>query len=476
MKKVIKIILVLLGLLIFSTSIYLGLRTRYQEDIDRRYVHADDGRIMIMHGMNIFSDGKSHPSRVGNQSKKHIMRLTKDWGYNSVRLLIFWDGIEPEKGKYDYEYLQRVKDRLDWCEEAGLKVILDMHQDLYAVGYGGDGAPDWAIFDDGEPFELQVPWELNYFQPAVKAAISNFWDIERGHGFLQEHFINSVVEAVKYLGDHPSIVGIDLYNEPTSVTLDGYKNLEKKYMTPFYQKLIDEIRTVDNDIWIFYEPSAMGVNQGLKSDLGLVKDSREGEPRLVYFPHIYTIDLDVSGEYIGNPFFINLWANARQNEYQWRNEPMMIGEFGLGGNDPNALAYATSVVEMCDEITGGWFYWDYTPGDWSIIDSDNNEVEKAKVLDRPYPRLIAGVKPSYHLDLETSIFTFKVNWNKEIAEKLSNHWTEIYIPRHLWTNGWELNNIKGEIEWNYDEEKRLLNIKALKEGDIHIEIVDKTSK
>ena len=44
----------------------------------------------------------------------------------------------------------------DWLQEAGLHVVLDMHQDLWGPiyeggGHGSDGAPPWATITEGEP-------------------------------------------------------------------------------------------------------------------------------------------------------------------------------------------------------------------------------------------------------------------------------------------------------------------------------------
>ncbi len=473
MKKFIKYILIFIVIIGVSLTLFFTIRTNYEMDPYRPYIYDEDGRIMVLHGMNVLTSGKDDSLRIGKLVKDDILRLSRDWGYNAVSLLIFWDGIEPEKGKYNYEYLARIKKRLDWCEEAGLRVILDMHQDLYSARYGGDGAPDWAIIDDGEPFEPQSPWELNYFQPAVQASISNFWDIERGHGELQEHFMNALAEAIKVLANHPAVIGVEIYNEPTLATFDGFRNLEDKYLTPFYQKMINKIRTFNNDIWIFYEPSAFGPNQGLRSELGLLKDPRKGDSRLVYFPHIYTLDLDVTGEYMGSPFHINLWAGARQREYRKFNVPMLIGEFGLGGNEPPALEFIEEVMNMSDKITGGWFYWNYDPDNWSIIDNDRTEFKKAKVLERPYPRLIAGSSPVYSWDKDTRIFSFEMNWDETLAKKNTNHWTEIYLPDYCWPNGWKITEIQGEVEHIFDKESRLLNIRPLKDGRIQIEITNK---
>lgn len=265
------LIVILLALAVYN-------RFSWDENANRRFVTDDDGRILIFHGINVISAAKNDPLRVGGTTKEDFMHIADAWGFNAVRLLIFWDAIEPEPGQYDLAYLARVRQRLDWADEAGLSVILDMHQDLYSIKFGGDGAPEWAIYDDGQPFEMQEPWELNYLQPAVQASIDNFWRLEKGHPELQEHYINAMVFALDELADHPAVIGIDIYNEPTMATLYGLFRFESEDLTPFTQKAINAIREKHKDIWIFFESSALGPNQGFHSKLGAFEDPRDGEP------------------------------------------------------------------------------------------------------------------------------------------------------------------------------------------------------
>jgi endoglycosylceramidase len=298
---------------IFAASVllilYLVFRFSYTEEGYKRFIKDDQGRLLILHGVNVINAAKHDPLRVGDTTREDFLRISRQWGFNAVRLLIFWDGIEPQKGRYDQAYLQRVRQRLNWCAEAGLFVILDMHQDLYSIQFSGDGAPEWAIQDDDQPYEQQTPWELNYLQPAVKAAINNFWIPEKGYPELQDHFVNATLKAVDTLADHPSVIGIDLYNEPTMASLHGIINFEKRYLTPLLQRLIDSIRVKHRDLWLFFEPAALGPNQGFSSKLGNLTDPRNGESRLVYFPHLYTLDLDIRGKYLGWPLFTSFWAH-----------------------------------------------------------------------------------------------------------------------------------------------------------------------
>src|SRR6185503_4615431 len=112
-------------------------------------------------------------------------RLSTDWGMNSIRFLIIWAAIEPEKGVYDASYLDAVAERMDWARDAGLSVVLDMHQDLYGEGFQGDGAPRWTC--DEAHYAAYTPtenWTLNYLDPEMIACFDQFWASSE----LRDHF------------------------------------------------------------------------------------------------------------------------------------------------------------------------------------------------------------------------------------------------------------------------------------------------
>ena len=49
-------------------------------------------------------------------------------GGNCVRLGILWDGLEPEPGKIDQDYLDRIARIVGWAKAEGLYVLLDTPQ------------------------------------------------------------------------------------------------------------------------------------------------------------------------------------------------------------------------------------------------------------------------------------------------------------------------------------------------------------
>lgn len=41
--------------------------------------------------------------------------------------------------------------RVRWFRAQGIRVVLDMHQDLWGPATTGNGAPTWATYTDGLP-------------------------------------------------------------------------------------------------------------------------------------------------------------------------------------------------------------------------------------------------------------------------------------------------------------------------------------
>ena len=61
-----------------------------------------------------------------------------------VWLLVSWRGIEPFEGQYNGAYMGRVCQHLGWAHDAGLGVVLAMHQEDFGPSVGGVGMPDWV--------------------------------------------------------------------------------------------------------------------------------------------------------------------------------------------------------------------------------------------------------------------------------------------------------------------------------------------
>lgn len=419
---------------------------------DERFVLDDAGAALLLHGINVISAAKSDPERLARIDASDVERIAGRWGFNFVRLLIFWDAVEPRPGEFDQAYLDAVAARVDLFHARGVHVMLDMHQDVYAARFCCDGAPEWAIRDDGEPFELQSQWFANYYQPAVMRAFDNFWAHDGPHADLQEHFAKAWVAVAERFRDHPGVLGYDLINEPFPGSLfdifeaatrkspaDGgtSRQFDEELLGPFYQRLVNRIRAVDKDAWLFFESRYGAPGNGSPCYLPQLTDPREGGPRLVYAPHLYSVLLEAKNAYGASDLTIPEWEREREADAERLRTPVLAGEWGLAWGADGADRFTREVVEMADRQMMGWAYWSYDasgPSGWAPWDASTGEDNPmAAVLVRPYPRRVTGRPVRYDFDTDTGVFTLELVADPTIAGD-----TEIFLPPARYGAGYEL--------------------------------------
>lgn len=403
-----------------------------------RFIRDEQGRAVILHGLNIANDAKSDPLRVSATTADFILYMSRAWGFNVSRHLIFWDAIEPEPGVYDEAYLDRLGERLDWYAEAGVFVILDMHQDVYSSVFCCDGAPEWAVRSDGIAFEPRDVWWANYLEPAVERAFDNFWDYEGANADLQEAYISAWLHVIERFGDHPAVLGYDLMNEPDPGSM-GTSEFESTTLPQFYDRFIARIREVDPDGWIFYEPAAFIVNPGGPSDLGSVQDTRAGDSHLVYAPHLYDPTIFLGDGYDG-PAAIERWEANRLAEVDERHPvPLVIGELGAGPAD-----YHRDVLEMADRLGSGWMLWSSD----SFFEAFLDGREPADILDlvRVSAQRVAGDPIDFAYNPARRVFSLRFAQREGVEGP-----TEIYIPEaRIYPDGWTLSVSDPQGSWSSD--------------------------
>jgi endoglycosylceramidase len=438
------------------------------ERVHPAFITDDQGRALVLHGLNVSSSAKGPTWHYGAPTapdtglpwitEADAHRISADWGFNVARYLIFWQHIEPQPGVYDDAYLDAVAERVRWLGDAGIHVILDMHQDVYgkrdtdgrAIGF--NGAPQWATITDAQTFTFRSPWSFNYFEPAVLRAFDHFWDADQGaHPELQQRYLAMWQHVAARFAATPNVLGYDLMNEPFAGSRHGFvvpgplpviignpaaqAAFEADQLASFYGRTIAAIRAVDADGWIFVEPCMTGANEGSPAHLPRLDDPRAGPPRIVYFPHYYSLLMSVSGTYDTSiDTSIRDWAVNRLADGHRMGAPILIGEWGAGPEFQNYLANLQDTADMADQVTSGWTYWEHGRGGWGIVDANGQETERANVLVRTYPQRVAGEPIAYAYQAKTR--EFALAW-KDVPGVTGP--TEIYVPvRRFYPNGFEL--------------------------------------
>jgi len=178
------------------------------------------GKTLVLHGINVANKNPKE-GYMGDFGASDLDSIHA-WGMNCIRLTIFWDGLEPQPGKINKAYLNRIAKVVKLAGNRGIYVLLDMHQDLYSGKFkSGDGAPAWATLDEGKPNTTGKVWSEAYAKSAaVQTAFDNFWANKPGPDGvgLQDHYAKVWQAVARRFADDPAVIGYDLMNEPSPGT------------------------------------------------------------------------------------------------------------------------------------------------------------------------------------------------------------------------------------------------------------------
>ncbi len=450
------------------------------------------GRQVILNGINVVN--KSKEDNYLYEGGPEFYSKLKSWGFNCVRFIIIWDGLEPKPGIYDEGYLQKIDQRIQWAGENGLFVVLDMHQDLFSVKYS-DGAPEWATLDEGKPHVTGSIWSDAYMlSEAVQTSFDNFWANRKasdGIG-LQDHYANLWQHLAERYTSNSTVIGYDLMNEPfpgssalqaTPDLLNAYaklvfmktgkmmtedelmdtwgnsenrttalkilstkenyaqvfdalykfnKEFETTHLQSMYQKVSNAIRAVDSTSILFLEHSYFS-NTGVKSSIERVKLTDGSlDPLVAYAPHAYDLVTDTKDAAAAESERVAFIFDRIKDKADQLNMPVWLGEWGAYYQHGEAIVpVAQYGISLIEQNLFGHAYWSYNPG------TENLAYFKEALL-RPYPTYVNGNLLSYHFD--HNLQQLNVEWQED---GISSWPTIIYIP---WLSRLQKQNVKISIE------------------------------
>ena len=280
---------------------------------DGMLLRDDQGRHWLPRGINLVYKGRKtkeggydyYPPDWPDDLMLRLKRLDVDL----VRQGILWAALEPKPGLYDEGAFAFIARQLDKAAKAGISVILDMHQDLYAQRFS-DGAPDWAVMKD-QPFLATDLWSDAYlFSPAVQQSWDAFWDNARvpatGLG-LQDHFAALWQEIARRFSGHPALLAFDILNEPAPGTpiVGMFTDLLSAFASLLSAQEAQslDLQTMDEDALtrVFMEPE-----QKLKALSFLEDEARFWQLGTACAPQVQAFERDVLG-----PFYNKVAAVIR---------------------------------------------------------------------------------------------------------------------------------------------------------------------
>lgn len=420
------------------------------------YLVDEYGRTVILHGVNV---GTKRPPFIHSSDEFTVtdVQRIQSWGFNVVRLGVFWEGIAPERDHIDSDYLARVRDLTQLFADHDVHVLIDMHQDLYSREFAGDGAPSWAVYDDDFSFHPTSPWPVDYAAPAVMRAFDHFWLDDND---LQAAFSSAMRAVAMEINDVSAVVGYELFNEPVPGT-ETLGRFERYYLPRFYNRVSQTLREVDASTPIWVEPTPLS-NLGKPSTLRNV----QAKP-LVFSFHNYATGLEIV-----NPIADRL-AGLRhlQQKLVMHNSQRTADRLGAvpvltefcPGDTYQDTAY---IADLADEYMIGWIYWAYTNWGTRTSGTAGTMVSHPAVVDalvRPYPPAIAGIPHGYSFDRDTRRFELTYT-----PSETARRPTVVFIPNRHYPTGYDITIDGGVVTSVADQYVRLTHQPAATRVTIEI--------
>ena len=256
---------------------------------------------------------------------KEDIQYIASLGLNHIRLPFNYRMLTDEdylgRNYHGFQYFDKT---VEWCREAGIYVLFDMH--CAPCGQTGDNIDD----SFGYPF---------LFTSAD----------------CQDRFIEIWMKIAERYSSNPVIMGYDLLNEPIATHFVKDIDLLNKELEPLYKRAVQAIRTVDQNHIIILGGAQWNTNFKI-FDAPFDKN-------LVYEFHKYWFDV--------KPEAISDYIEFR-NRY---NIPVYLGESGENNDD-----WVRAFRSLLDNNDIGWCFWPYKkmdntagimnfrqPVDWPLI-------------------------------------------------------------------------------------------------------------
>ncbi|MFI2645590.1 cellulase family glycosylhydrolase [Streptomyces sp. NPDC018610] len=360
------------------------------------------GRVLTLRGWNV-EDKEHRGDKALTAITERDFRDLRAKGFDFARLLVFWDDLEPRPGRYGEDYLRRVGRVLDWAARYDVKVVIDLHQDVFGPAFGHRGIPEWATRTDALPFTAHPDdWFAEYFEPAVQRAFTHLYedaDLRRAQARAWH------VLAARF-ARHPAVLGYDLINEPMGEPRPGEdlptaaRRIEHDQLTPMYDRLADAVRSADPDAWLFVEPTPI-VGEGVPTGLGRVDD-----PKVVYAPHFYNTAMEAGADYDPAAGWIPAYEDAVTRYPEEYEVPVVVGEWGpLDSDLPNMNRFYRDAMASLGRYSSGWagYVW-CRGGGYCALDDAGAFRPNKELTAEPYAEAVAGSVRSASYDATSGVY------------------------------------------------------------------------
>ena len=340
------------------------------------------GRKVLLRGFNVAAL-VSYPNDPPAPLDEMDATLMQQAGFDVVRLGIDWAQLEPERGRINQAYLDRVTGAVATLNRHGLYVILDMHFRLgWSPHFGYSGAPAWATIGVPNWNPLHESWSPA-LSPAAFMSDTYFW---LSSDWKKDFYLTWQAVATRFK-DNAGVAGYDIFNEAHPLPIPP-RIFEKFYLFPMFKDAIEAIGRVDSNHLFFIEGILL-----LTMNTAVVPLKVSN---LVYGTHVYEGSL-VPPHWNGDPTFLRSRFQQRAREAAEVPAPLWVGELGYDLGAPGAISYVDAALDEADDLGIGWAWWQWRESRWwGMVDRAGQLVNKDDLRHIARPYVIAapaGVRP-----------------------------------------------------------------------------------
>jgi len=339
-------------------------------------VYDSNGNVVRLQGVNVdgldFGTGSSsfNPDLCGKGWSIATTSFVNvaSWGFNFVRIPISWENIEPTaptlamNGMWVHHWNTAYLNELDLVVSqfgrAHIAVIFDFAQVDVSAAFqqapekvqGGEcegwGNPTWLYPSITSPTtgEELATAMCNFFndRSVVGNAPAPIEAMEAAEGMLASRYANS-----------PTVVGIDMFNEPWFNSSCGSVSSEGYLLTSFYSKMGQVIAQDNPHLLLIFEDTT----PGLMHDAPII-NSPPSIANAMYEFHIYASTWATAEPYV----------QAFLNKVESWGVPIWLGEFDAfeagctGSNcrvDSDWQADTQAMLAFCNSEGINWAYFSY---------------------------------------------------------------------------------------------------------------------
>ena len=319
-----------------------------------------------------------------------------------------WFGFETDISMLHGLWARNMEDMLDEIDAFGFNMI--------RLPFSGELAVNDAIpsgINTGENPDLAGMTSLEvmgeFLDAAAERGIGVLLDMHRttpgngpeGGGRIPDvqAFMDQWAAMAEKFGDHPAVIGFDLYNEPHGYTWDEWAPIAEQVGNMLLESNPDELIIVEGVETYQGESHWWGGNLKGVADRPVVLNA---DDKLVYSPHEYATSV------FEQPYFTQAGYDPETTLPQIFNEnwgfieeqgiaPLLLGEFGSKFENQTDKDWGPVLAEYLLENDIDWSVWSWNPnsGDTGGVVQDDWETPREEAFTYLLDLLLGeGVDPT----------------------------------------------------------------------------------